>query len=473
MAESTAEKALEFLDRAPRSLLTWVVGVLYAASSAVFGAGPIGQGLEIAAWSTFGGRQLQPAEVTRLRQLQRLPEADALAELAQWGYDEPEARALLQLAQQPLPPAEVLELHRRGELGDQDSKEADERALKALRRSGLSDEDAALVLELRRVLPGLSDVVRFAVREAFDPEAVDRLGLLRDLPPVYLSEARKRGLSKEDAERFWAAHWEQVSNTAAGEMFHRLAPDVTAHFADELRSLGVEPAQVTTTLEDVRNLYKVNDVAHFWRDRLTALNRTPFTRVDLRRLYAAGLIDESDVFFGYRELGYSKERAEKLTEFALYDATSTERTAVKGSVVRQIVAGMMTADEGRDLLMAARWPERVARVIVGAAVLRREEEEHEDLIEGLVDQYRVGLLTRDELARELEKATPSETERSKILRREDRRLTKARKLPALSDVSRWFKAGILTEVQYRNRLQQMGYHAEDVDKYVKSPPGQG
>ncbi|KKM05612.1 hypothetical protein LCGC14_1752350, partial [marine sediment metagenome] len=167
-------------------------------------------------------------------------------------------------------------------------------ALQELQEQGLLLSDANMLLALRRVLPGPSDIVRFAVREAFDPAIVTRFGLDADFPEGAVPLAERVGLSREDFLFNWRAHWELPSATQAFEMLHR---DV------------IGP-------EDLDLLLRTQDVMPFWRDKVVAIAFTPFTRIDIRRFFRTNVFGPRDspeaiaqVIRAYKDIGYDDEKA--------------------------------------------------------------------------------------------------------------------------------------------------------------------
>ncbi|GAH79246.1 unnamed protein product, partial [marine sediment metagenome] len=76
-----------------------------------------------------------------------------------------------------------------------------------LRRIGVHENYYGLYKELAYQIPPVADIITMAVREAFTPSIAARFGQYEDLPPDFVTWVGKKGLSKEWAERYWAAHW--------------------------------------------------------------------------------------------------------------------------------------------------------------------------------------------------------------------------------------------------------------------------
>ncbi|KKL84767.1 hypothetical protein LCGC14_1961430, partial [marine sediment metagenome] len=266
-------------------------------------------------------RRLDPATAAQAEARSRLTREQGQQEAAEGGIDRERYQALVDLAGQLLTPEEMFSLWNRGEL-------TEERVRDELRFHGFLNDDIDAMVALRDALPGPQDVVRFAVRDVYRPEAVSRGGLLQDLPAAGTADAERVGLRPEEFEKFWAAHWVLPAVNQAFEMFHR----------------GV------ISEEEVRGLLRTLDIAPGWRDELIAIGFNVITRVDIRRMYREGVADEEKVLETYLAQGYTPGDAELLTEFAIADATVDARELTKAEVVNLYQDGALNRAEALDLL---------------------------------------------------------------------------------------------------------------------------
>jgi hypothetical protein len=177
-------------------------------------------------------------------------------------------------------------------------------AIDQLRRRGFGGEVLEAMQAMRFRLPGLSDLTRMAVREVFDPGQRSALTLDADYPGVLTDHARAIGLEEEWARNLWAAHWDLPSPTQGYEMLHR-----------GIISEG-----------QLQDLLRALDFAPVWRGRLQEISYNPLTRVDIRRMYAAGVISIQEVDKAYRDIGYNAENARRLTEFTQRNYSPDEQT---------------------------------------------------------------------------------------------------------------------------------------------------
>lgn len=175
-----------------------------------------------------------------------------------------------------------------------------------LRSYGLSDENINLIKQLYMIIPGVQDLIRMAVREAFTPDIAQKFGQYEDLPTEFVNWGVKQGLSKEWCSRYWAAHWDLPSPQMGFEMLHR----------------GV------ISNDELTLLLRALDVMPFWREKLIQISYNPLTRVDVRRMYSLGILDEEQVKRAYLDIGYNDEKAEWLKEFTIRYYTPEDMSAL-------------------------------------------------------------------------------------------------------------------------------------------------
>jgi hypothetical protein len=163
-------------------------------------------------------------------------------------------------------------------------------------------------------------------------------------------------MSADWAKRYWRAHWNLPSPMQGYEMLHRLRPN---------------RSDVPFTDKDLDTLLRISDYPKFFRERLKAISYQPYTRVDVRRMYQAGVLNEQDVYEAYLDLGYDEEHARNLTQFTIRQETGdadTKSERYKELTVSQIkqgyVKGVVSKDEAIERLKALRYQDDEVRIIL-------------------------------------------------------------------------------------------------------------
>lgn len=367
------------------------LGVGQAASRAVQ---PIFELVGQDSWSANPNRVLPIDTLAELVAKAIVGEGQAAEHAKRTGYDSNKLRALIQLALHAPPVAEAMQMRRRGTITPAQLEHS-------LRKAGIEPQYDAAIADLLNVLPTVTDMVRFGVREVYDPGQRAALDLDAEFPPAFAADAAKIGLSRETAGDYWAAHWELPSYTQGTEMLFRgeitpaqfdgllkaldYAPtwrnplqaiarriptitDMIRFAVREVydpaarRDLGIDsdyPTAFTAQaakhgmaegdardywaahwrlpsarqgyqmlwrgiiqLPQLQQLLKALDYPAVWRDRLVDIAYIVPGRVDLRRMFRADVITQAEVLAGYGRIGYAPADAQTLTDFAIAEKES-------------------------------------------------------------------------------------------------------------------------------------------------------
>ncbi len=221
----------------------------------------------------------------------------------------------------------------------------------ALEKLQFRPEDFEDIKKTLKVYPSTQDLILFAIREVFDPVFAEQAGLSADMPQEFIDEALKTGLPEKYAAMFWQAHWRPPSGGEAFEMFHRQVIDI-----DELKTL-----------------LRIQDIMPGYRDKLIEIAYNPITRVDIRRIYADGIMGYEEMVRKYRDIGYSPENAELLAEWtdARYGEESKERT--RGDILKLFKLGEYNRPDTLDALQDIGYPIEIAEEYILRVELERAE----------------------------------------------------------------------------------------------------
>ncbi len=160
-----------------------------------------------------------------------------------------------------------------------------------VKAGGVTDDRIEMLKELTYKIASMQDIIQFVVREVYTPEIADKFGQFQEYPTKAEPDALKAGIRPELLKQYWAAHWELPSVSQGFEMLHRDVID-----------------QATLNL-----LIRARDVMPYWRDKLTKISYNPYTRVDTRRMWDMGVLDDAAILRNYKDLGYDEEHAAAMT----------------------------------------------------------------------------------------------------------------------------------------------------------------
>jgi hypothetical protein len=242
--------------------------------------------------------------------------------------------------------------------------------------------------EIARRIPQITDMVRFAVREVYDPQVRQALGIDAEYPDAFTPQAALHGMTEEHARQYWAAHWRLPSARQGYQMVWRGE---------------MEPPEL-------RTLLKALDYPPKWRDRLFNIAFIVPGRIDLKRMLRHGILDRGALVEGYKRIGYAPADAELMTQIAEAEVgaggaaetyVGKARTALFNRVHTEYVSRQLTPEEASSGLAVAGVPE-AERVRVVSLWTREADLIRTELTQAqVVKAYWKGLYTIEQATAEL------------------------------------------------------------------------
>lgn len=352
----------------------------------------------------------------------------------------------------PLGLGELQALYRRGEITKAEyANEA--------RKHGIGPRNFERLEKLRWIVPPPSDVITMAVRDVFEEDVVEHFGYEAEFPPKFVEWAAKTGISPEVAKLYWYMHWQLPGLGTVFDMFHRVKPGQD-HIPREQRETWVLDA-------DIDMFMKTVDYPLWWRDRLKAVSYRPIMRVDIRRVYRAGLASEEDVYNTNRALGYTHENAEKLTEWIKETYTPDSIVLLRDRVLDAYREGGIEADEARSILInTCGFRPITVQFYMDAALYDRAVKRKELTLAQIKGMLLEGLITlenaRDRMARLNWAATEIDlflADWQLDLEAVLGRAAKRDKRPTESQMRGFLKTSVIIETEYNREMAEYGYSA--------------
>lgn len=217
----------------------------------------------------------------------------------------PDKAKIMNKALEPLTPVGVLrDIYLRGFISEANHD-------KVLADYGFTDTRIEQIKHSYPVIPSITDLVHFADRWAWDDRIAERFLYDTSFPDIVNSWANKIGLSADWFKRYWRSHWQLPGLEQVFEMFHRLRKGEVAK---------------PFTLDDLNDYLKTTPLPPYFHDLLREITYLPLTRVDIRRMFKAGVINEKQVFNAYLDLGYDEVKAGWLRDFTIRYYTPEDTT---------------------------------------------------------------------------------------------------------------------------------------------------
>jgi len=282
------------------------------------------------------------------------------------------------------------------------------------------------------------------VREAFTPNIISEYQLHGDLPPDFVKWAKTKGLDEFWTKAYWAAHWELPSLTMAFEMYHR----------------GV------ITQEEIMLLMRTQDIMPYWRDKILKISHNPFTRVDVRRMYAAGVLEKGAVFTAYKDIGYDDEKAEKMTDFTVKWTQEKERDLTKGEIVDGFKKGIIGESDAVYLLGRLGYDENECEFYIVRAQYDNDQKTKTLSLANIRKFYLKGILPLNETLSKLGTLNLPAGEINLLIQDWDiEREDKTKSFP-LAELHKLFKMQKVTTETYREELNNLGFSVKYIDWFI-------
>jgi len=383
------------------------------------------------------------------------------------GYDEDKLKVFLELYNKLYDISMLITMRFRGVISE-------EEYYKEMEKLGYPKDKAEKIFKISWAYPSPSDWIRFAVRDVFHEEVVKKYGYDEDFPEEIVPYAEKAGVDKQTLLWYWRAHWELPSPTQGYEMLHRLNPEVLGvklpdgtKYGDKYKEMGLDPEQIKTDLETLRELLRIADIPKYWRDRLIAIAFNPLTRVDLRRIYELGLISDEEVLARLMEYGYTKKDAELLLQWFKAEKMPTEKDLTKSEILKLYHYRFIDRKKAKKMLIDYGFNEEEADFLLDLEDYKLYNEIIDEHLKTLRLLYVKGAIDDQKLLDELNKLGLPNYKIEYELKRAQREKMKAQRVPPKSDLDKMFNAGIIDEKTYRESLKRLGYSDEWIERYVK------
>lgn len=344
---------------------------------------------------------------------------------------------LFSSARMPLSPGDARAAYLREFIGES-------RFSEILSANHFNDEDIETLKELMSVLPPIQDIITMAVREVFSPDIVEKFGQMEGLPEDFVKWAAQQGLSGEWAGAYWAAHWSLPSVGQGFEMLHRAVIDQ----------------------DDLAMLLKALDIMPFWRDRLTEISYNPLTRVDVRRMYALGVLNEEQVKRSYLNIGYNEEDANLMTDFTVAYTTGAEKELSKGDIIALFKKYAIDSDTATEMLMRLGYGEDNASLLVTRATFEIYAAYKKKRISYIQRAYVAGKISESTAVGRLGELDMPASEMNQLVETWDLdRESKVRNL-TVDNLKAFAKANVISTEELRSELRELGYNAQDTARFV-------
>lgn len=328
----------------------------------------------------------------------------------------------------------VKELRLRGMITDADVK-------KYLDDMGFTPERQKLIVQLFEMLIPIQDVATWMSKEAFEEGQIAIMGLDKELPQLFIDYAAKHGINKEDARRYWVAHWMQPGLDLMYRALHRRL---------------ITPEQLQTHMRTL-------EIPPYLRQVMTDIAYTPLTRVDIRRMYEDGVISLDETYDAYRDHGYNHENAMLMTEWTQRYAEPNEKELTKVQIVNLYIDGQITRPDTILMLQKIGYPEHRAELVVVYAEFEETKDLQNAQLENIELLYKDNWIDAAAARSQMGLIDLSPERISLLIQKWDIVKSVPTKKPSKTDFDKFLRNKIIDENRYNSEMKKLGYN----DTYIR------
>ena len=403
-------------------------------------------------------RKAQPARVSFLEAFQLhvrtdVPRTDFWDTARDLGYEPEIIDRLFEISHRLPDVGELLEFRRRKEIDD-DQLET------ALGQLGFKKQWSDKIKVLVNYIAPPQDVFRFMARDMFEPDVVAGGRLLEGSEnPDWLRLTELAGVSRELADLYYGSHWILPSINQGFEMLHREK---------------IEP-------ERIDELFKAADVAPGWRQPLLDIAFNLPTRVDVRRAFEDGVIDDDKLKEFIRHSGVAPDWQEIIFDWHVQrrarrqEGRDTTKTLTQSQILNAFEDGVIILEIAIERLMAQELSREDAIILLASRTVQTSENDdaryfsifQNDSRKIALEGYRTRTLSREVSFNLLRDSLLSSELSNRILDLTDRQYDLDRKAEIIKATRKLFIGYEVSENKLFTLMLAQGFTKEEIDDHTK------
>jgi len=319
-----------------------------------------------------------------------------------------------------------------------------EESKELLAEHGYSDQFIEYMIKSWEVIPPISDLITFVVREVISPED-------------FYGWAAKQGLTEYWAKNYWEAHWVLPSFDNLREAFWR-------------GIISEEEYKKYIVWHD----YKPEPRPGISKSDQAIMAELSYKlpgRIDARWMVRWGLISKEDLKALTKAEGMHPKWIDKVTEAEYLNQLLEERTRVKSEYTSSYAKGLISREKLEEKLRSVRFIDEEIQYLLDAADEARRRELVEMALKTLTERWKRGKITRadfEDSARTLgledeyiKRYADKVEEGFREYERVD--LTKDERKSIASFLMNKYKRGYMTEEELQRRLEALELTQDEVD----------
>ena len=306
-----------------------------------------------------------------------------------------------------------------------------------MREHGYTDKRIDELVQAWQVIPGPQDLLWMVSKEAFEEDTARDLGLDAEFPEDQVKWLKAHGVSEFWAKKYWRAHWIPPQVGHGFDMLHRGVIDK----------------------DGLDLLFKTQEVPPIWRDRLTQIAYNPYTRVDVRRMHAVGVVNDAELLRAYMDLGYNEEKAEKMALFTIAYNSRSGKNLTKAQILSGYRKRLIGLPDAKALLIDIGYSEPITDYMIAVEDFKDAEELQDEVLRNVKLRYEENLIEKNDAIIELNKLNLPADQINILIERWELTRYKDRKIPSRRDFENFVLNGVMSFDEYRIEMRKLGYNS--------------
>lgn len=403
-----------------------------------------------AAFYALTEKLLSLGELINLRFRGELSEEEFLAKAAEAGFEANNAKLALTGSTPRLSPSAVVQLKQRaldGQIGIKDYYDE-------LRDQGWSEERIASLQYLEYYLPSIGDIFQFAAWNVDDQAFVQSVGLDQGKPAAFYDYMAHLGVTKETADKLWAAHWQVPSVFIIKELF-QTGQISEAQLKQMLQVYQISPAFIDSITRAFYKPLSEAELTNLLKEGLITADELP------KRLLSTG-ISPADAALKAQEIigkvndpaaaAKTAKQAQK-EQFTGLSVANVEQAYTDGIIDKPTALGYL-----KDLGEA----DDIANLHLALIDHKIAADQQKSDIQNITDQVTLGMVDVNDAITQLGALGLTAVQQQKILVKLVKQTKPKTAKPSKADLDAFVKAGLVDQTFYLQELAKLGYS----DTYV-------
>lgn len=351
---------------------------------------------------------------------------------------------------------------------------------------GCDEQHAKDILATSKFIPPVSDLLRFVIKDVYNPKTIKDMGLdaeyseVKDALPwasaqgvgeatIYDKEGNE--IKRDILKDYWIAHWQLMSPTQGFEALHRLRAK-----NDRYKRYGI-PDIKPFEFEQLNTLLKMNDYVPEQRKWLAATSYALPRIVDIRQMYNKDIIDDEELKEKLLDRGYSEPDADDITEYYKFikkDAKDKEEekkrakayTRYKTAITNAYKQGSIGRGTAFNALLTTDMEVVDANIILDAIDIEINIAKVKAFIQMVKGQFFLGLYDGLEAYTNLVQGGVNEIRANSLVQLWNRQLSLPRKMASTNKLIEWYANGWMSDVEVVQRLEKLGFGNADIILYM-------